>query len=293
MENNFEIDKSHACNTEIKRPLFSIITINRNNAEGLRKTMQSILSQDFSNYEYIIIDGASTDGSVDVIREFLAVPEYAEKISYWVSEPDTGIYNAMNKGIRHAKGEFVNMMNSGDTMLPEVLGRVAKIAREHKGEVLYGAVSCIKENIVQKVIGHDVSFIPYITLPHQACFFSISFHYDYGLYDENYKIASDYDFISKLYVNREKFFFLNLIVCNYDFSGISNTMSEVLIDENEKIRLKYGFKVQNKKNIFYFIKMIVKFIMPGGIWMSIKTVKNAINSYLNKKYNMGNGKIKS
>lgn len=256
-------------------PLFSIITINRNNAEGLRATMQSVLTQDFTDYEYIIIDGASTDGSVDVIKEFLAVPEYAAKISYWVSEPDSGIYNAMNKGIRHAKGEFVNMMNSGDTMLPEVLGRVAKIAREHKGEVLYGAVNCIENNVVKEVVGRDASFIPTVTLPHQACFFPLSFHHKYGLYDEKYKIASDYDFIAKLYINGENFFYLNLIICDYDMEGLSNKAYKILLNENKTIHKTYRFLTRNIsfQTCKLLIKKIAKFILPGGVWSFLNLSK--------------------
>ena len=87
---------------------YSIITINYNNAEGLRRTIKSVVSQTFVDYEYVIIDGGSTDGSVDVIKE------YENKISYWVSEKDGGIYNAMNKGVKVAHGEYLIFMNSGD-----------------------------------------------------------------------------------------------------------------------------------------------------------------------------------
>ena len=86
----------------------SVITINFNNRDGLRKTIESVVNQTFKDFEYIIIDGGSTDGSVDVIKE------YADRIDYWVSEPDKGIYNAMNKGIDVAKGEYCIFMNSGD-----------------------------------------------------------------------------------------------------------------------------------------------------------------------------------
>ena len=86
----------------------SIITINYNNCEGLRRTIESVVNQTCRDFEYIIIDGGSTDGSVDVIKR------YADNIDYWVSEPDKGIYNAMNKGIRMATGDYVQILNSGD-----------------------------------------------------------------------------------------------------------------------------------------------------------------------------------
>lgn len=269
MENNFEIDKTNACNTEIKSPLFSIITINRNNAEGLRKTMQSIFSQDFSDYEYIIIDGASTDESVDVIREFLAVPEYVEKISYWVSEPDSGIYNAMNKGIRHATGEFVNMMNSGDTMLPEVLGRVAKIAREHKGEVLYGAVSCIKDGQLDFVFGNGVKNILHSAISHQSCFISADLHKNHGFYDESYNIVADWDLLIKFYLEKVQFFYMDMIVADFDYGGISNTSPELLQSENAIVRKKYNL---HKGAKYFKLKNIVKLLFPGWVILLLKKI---------------------
>ena len=84
---------------------FTIITINYNNVKGLKKTIDSVISQNFSDYEFIIIDGASTDGSVDIIKE------YSPHISYWVSEPDKGIYHAMNKGITVSRGEYLLFLN--------------------------------------------------------------------------------------------------------------------------------------------------------------------------------------
>lgn len=89
----------------------SIITINRNNAAGLRRTIESVVSQTYTDFEYIIIDGASTDGSVEVIKE------YSDKITYWVSEPDTGIYNAMNKGILKAQGGVFAVFEFGGLVL--------------------------------------------------------------------------------------------------------------------------------------------------------------------------------
>ena len=86
----------------------SIITINRNNAIGLEQTIKSVISLKYSNFEYIVIDGASTDNSIDIIRK------YASSITFWISEPDKGIYNAMNKAVDFASGEYIFFLNSGD-----------------------------------------------------------------------------------------------------------------------------------------------------------------------------------
>ena len=104
----------------MSNPILSIITINRNNAEGLRKTIESVLSQDVSDktqVEYIIIDGASTDESVEVIKSFENNQSNKLQITKWISEPDTGIYNAMNKGIKMATGEYCLFLNSGDYII--------------------------------------------------------------------------------------------------------------------------------------------------------------------------------
>ena len=92
---------------------YSIITVNYNNYEGLRRTIKSVVCQTYKDYEYIIIDGGSTDGSAELIRQ------YTDHLTFWVSEPDKGIYNAMNKGVAHANGEYLNFMNSGDCFYDE------------------------------------------------------------------------------------------------------------------------------------------------------------------------------
>lgn len=101
---------------------YSIITVNYNNKEGLRNTIESVIHQTYRDFEFIVIDGGSTDGSAEVLKE------YDSQITYWVSEKDKGIYNAMNKGIAKATGDYLNFMNSGDCFYDEgVLGRVARV----------------------------------------------------------------------------------------------------------------------------------------------------------------------
>ena len=102
----------------------SVITINLNDAEGLQKTLRSVWErQSFTDFEHIVIDGASTDGSVEVIKK------YADKLAYWVSEPDKGIYSAMNKGIVRARGEYLLFINSGDWLADDVLAKVLRSFR--------------------------------------------------------------------------------------------------------------------------------------------------------------------
>ena len=108
----------------------SIVTINLNNVAGLHETIISVLNQSSADLEYIIIDGGSTDGSAELIKE------YSDRIYYWVSEPDSGIYNAMNKGIRKASGEYLLFLNSGDALASDNI--VEEVFRaDHNEEILY------------------------------------------------------------------------------------------------------------------------------------------------------------
>ena len=153
-------------------PFLSIITINYNNAAGLRKTLESVRTQSFTDYEHIIVDGGSTDGSVEVIHEFLQDAEYAKHVSWWCSEKDKGIYNAMNKGIQHAKGEYVATLNSGDSYVADALCGLQEVAIRNAGAVLYGAISKYRHgrfdsvactsanNLEHEMIAHPATFVP-------------------------------------------------------------------------------------------------------------------------------------
>lgn len=176
--------------------LFSIITINRNNEDGLRKTMQSVLSQDFSDYEYIIIDGASTDKSVAIIHEFLAVPEYAAKISYWVSERDGGIYPAMNKGISHACGKYCLLLNSGDYLIDnEILSKAS--CENLQEDIIYFDAVFVKKDCKRYVAYPDQIDASYFyrgsTLSHQNTLIATKLQKSV-LYTQNYKYAADIEF---------------------------------------------------------------------------------------------------
>ncbi len=172
-------------------PKISIITINFNCKTGLKRTFDSIFVQTYIDFEYIVIDGGSNDGSKEVI-EF-----HQNNIDYWVSEKDNGIYHAMNKGIQVAKGEYLLFMNSGDALVNDfnILNKCSLILKE---EIV--AFDCFlkKDNII---IGRRTHFenptLFYVYkngFKHQSTFIKKSLFQKFGLYNENYKIASDYEF---------------------------------------------------------------------------------------------------
>ena len=179
-------------------PLVSIITINRNNADGLRKTLASIFAQSFSKFESLVIDGASIDGSRKIIKE------YASKIQYSVSEPDSGIYNAMNKGIKVAKGKYCLFLNSGD-LLPTVHTLASIVKFNPSAEIVYGDILIDdgKQQILGKMPEHlTVDLFVERELWHQA-FIKRGLFSTYGQYDEGFRYAADYAFYLKVIVRRK------------------------------------------------------------------------------------------
>lgn len=208
---------------------YSIITINYNNRDGLRRTIESVVNQTFQDFEYIIIDGGSTDGSVDVIKE------YADRIDYWVSEPDKGIYNAMNKGILQAHGEYLNFMNSGDCFYDtEVLEH---IYTSLDADIVIGKYQKSNESTPWHFLYEDVTFLDlYVgTFCHQATFIHEHLFHD-CLYDENFKMVSDWKFfLEKLIHQDASFRNTNIVIVNYDATGVSNQMDDLVKLERETI----------------------------------------------------------
>lgn len=240
-------------------PLLSIITVNRNNDAGLKKTMQSVFDLTFTDFEYIIIDGASTDNSVDVIKEFLAKPKYAKKITYWHSQPDKGIYNAMNKGLEHANGKLVIMMNSGDCFVPDSLEKLPEWQEQNKGSVLYGAVSKLVNGDFIGCEAHSAANIDTTPLCHQATFIPMELHKKYGGYDEQYKIYADFEFCNRLKRHNVNFVWINRIICNFDASGLSSVINKARWQEKDKIMEKYGTLDKHP------FKEFVKNFVPYGV----------------------------
>ncbi len=212
----------------------SIITINYNNASGLRKTIQSVVSQKSQDFEYIVIDGGSTDGSVEVIKKF------ADKITYWISEPDNGIYHAMNKGIRLAKGEYCQFLNSGDWLTaPDVIEKM--IGTFPDCSIFYGNMLKQMPNgkIFRDTCGQGkVTMLNFYlgTLNHSPAFIKRSLFDKYGFYDETLRIVSDWKwFLVTIGINNESVEYTNLDVTCFDMNGISSSNSTLEKQERGKV----------------------------------------------------------
>ena len=207
---------------------YSIITINYNDKEGLSRTIKSVINQTSKDFEYIIIDGGSTDGSVDIIKQ------NANHIDYWVSEKDKGVYNGMNKGIAQAKGDYLVFMNSGDCFhMPDVL----TLMSDYQEDIICGKVFEGNTTIPSGHYKPTITLVDLMrgSLPHQAMFIKRELMVKHP-YDENYKILSDWKFcIQALVFDNCTFRNSDVVVADYDISGISTNSNGLLAKEREII----------------------------------------------------------
>ena len=203
---------------------YSIITVNYNNKEGLRKTIESVIHQTFSDFEFIVIDGGSTDGSKEVLKK------YDAQIDYWVSEPDGGIYQGMNKGIKKAKGDYLNFMNSGDCFYSsDILEIVSNYQSD--ADFIVGKDYHFNNETRQGHASVQPSRLTMIhffiaTLDHQSSFIKRELFND-SLYDEGHRLVSDWIFYTEKIVKEQKQVqFIPNIICRREEGGLSEQQRE-------------------------------------------------------------------
>jgi glycosyltransferase involved in cell wall biosynthesis len=201
--------------------ILSIITVNLNNLSGLEKTIQSVSGQSFEDFEFIVVDGASVDGSIEILKA------KNNRIDHWISEPDKGIYHAMNKGIRQAKGKYCLFLNSGDWLEDkDVLSRV--FGQEQDADIISGDIAfydTVKKAIKWLVPSPDILTAKTLfngTLPHQASFIKRELFEKYGFYNENLKIAADWQFfLETLLEHLVTYHHYQGLVAYFNMNGIS------------------------------------------------------------------------
>jgi len=199
-------------------PIFSIITVCYNAAETLERTVESVLNQGFTYYEYIIIDGNSTDGTQEILDR------YRGRIDQIISEPDDGIYDAMNKGISLAKGQLIGIINSDDWYQPDALETVNEAwQKSGKQTVFHGLCRYFDDGEEGKILSYHHSILPRANIAHPTCFIPKSLYEEIGMYDLQYKIAADYELLLRYYLKGVTFERLDKIIANFSSGGISET----------------------------------------------------------------------
>lgn len=211
----------------------SIITVNLNNKTGLENTMRSVFQQTYTDFEYIVVDGASIDGSVDIIQQ------NAGRLTNWISEPDSGIYNAMNKGIRMAKGRYLLFLNSGDTLFHNrILEQVFPHLQEQS--IIYGDLRFDFVDRPEDYVYPDrltFHYFYYQSLGHPATFIKKSLFDQIGLYDEEYPICADWVFFTTAICTfKASYLHLPLLITKFDMTGVSNNPVSQEKIKKEKIR---------------------------------------------------------
>ncbi len=221
----------------------SIISVNYNNAAGLQKTIESVVAQTFRNFEFIIIDGNSTDTSVDIIKR------YADHLNYWISEPDKGTYHAMNKGIKIAKGEYCYFLNSGDYLFDStVIERI--FAEKADADIISGNVLKMRpNNKFRRVSSPETISLHKLcihSLPHQATLIKRSLFDEIGYYNESYKIVSDWEFFLKaLSLHDKSYQHIDVDFSFFKLDGISSSLNNFPLAREESYDcLKRNFPKQ-------------------------------------------------
>lgn len=252
----FEINlEEFKCKDGIVRlPLITVITVVLNGKEHLEKTIQSVINQTYPNVEYIVIDGGSTDGTVDIIKK------YDDYIDYWVSEPDRGIYDAMNKGIELVSGLWINFMNAGDTFAQtDIIEKVFENSKVFSADVVYGDVVVDYhefEKVVRakpiKTLNREMAF------SHQSAFIRTSVHKN-RKFNLNYKIAADYNFFYNLWKTGHSFFYLSLIISKVVVGGVAYRKRLKVLNEYWQISGNNSLIIVILKE---FSKGIIKSLLP-------------------------------
>jgi glycosyltransferase involved in cell wall biosynthesis len=245
-----------------KSPLFSIITVCYNEEKTIEKTCKSIASQKYKNFEWRVIDGKSTDKTLEIIKK------YKKHTTSLSSEKDSGIYNAMNKGIKKSKGKYLLFLNGGDYLknentLQEVSAFIEKDG--HKNDLYYGDMLYDNGELVSyKNSTLNEKFFAKKSISHQATFIKKDLFFKYGDYNEKYRIVSDFEFwIKSIIKGKIKTKYLPVVVSVFDQSGMSTDykLAKKQIDERNDVLLKYNLiskRAAHISRIKWFILMILK-----------------------------------
>ncbi|MCX8533710.1 glycosyltransferase family 2 protein [Chryseobacterium luquanense] len=267
----------------------SIITINYNNAKGLEKTFESVIGQNSKDFEYIVVDGSSTDESRRIIER------NENNINAWISEPDSGVYNAMNKGIEMASGDYLLFLNSGDKLAnPDVITKILPLLSNT--DIIYGNLIYSLNEVPQTLFSPskniDLTYFLHSFLPHPSSFIKKTLFQEIGFYNEKFKIISDWEFFLRaIIVNKASYIHIDEVISDFDNSGISsNSENErIIYKEKQAVYEELFPNLQNEIKLIEFASsrrmLQIKNIQNNHsfLWKLLKVFLNILNSFTGKK----------
>lgn len=235
-------------------PLVSIVTIVYNGVSHLEETIQSVFNQSYAPIEYIIIDGGSTDGSVELIKK------YSDRLAYWVSEKDKGISDAFNKGVLRATGEIIGLINADDWYEPDAVLKVVENIGEN--DIAYGDLRFFRQGVFQFVqAGDHRRIVQEMTLNHPTVFVKKHVYQDAGIFNLNYKCAMDYELMLRFYKKGYTFVRIPAPLANMRWEGMSD--KNWLLGCKEVKRAKDHYYPENKiRNFLYYYKHRTAIALP-------------------------------
>ena len=235
-----------------RKMLFSIITVCYNSEKTIERTLRSVLEQSFQDFEYIIVDGASSDRTLDIIHQY--EPLFGDRIKV-ISEKDKGIYDAMNKGIRASLGEVVGILNSDDYYEEDALENVAGAYQGYEYTIIYGLVRLVNDGKEVMVYLKSPDFLEEDMIAHPACFITRKIYEQYGMYSLRYPYSADYEFMLRIREHDKiKFEKIYIILTNFARNGASSTVKAY----RDTLKLKCSYQLIGKNE--YRIKMVKSWI---------------------------------
>ena len=238
----------------------TVITVSLNAANTIEQTICSVLEQGYQDLEYIIIDGGSTDGTMEIIDK------YRNRLALVISEPDDGIYSAFNKGLRNATGELIGILNADDFYAPWALATIAAHHRAHpKYEIFYGKVVVLDVNRSRWTVyplGDHRRLLDRMSISHPSIFAAKRTYQEMGLFNEHFKIAGDWEWLLRCYCNNRIFFPVDSVLTAFRNDGLSSKTSKILQNESEAIYSMYSSRC---KAIFKILKFRLKVYMRNTL----------------------------